>query len=227
MTDNRSRSRESRRAAARSRHQAESRNRWLLPVGIAGVLVVALAGAFLLSQGDGGSSPVPSGAPGGSSAGQPPVITGEALPAYVADAADAAIGRPIPAVSSASGGISATDGTAKILLFLAHWCVHCQNEVPVVQDWIDRGGLPADIDLISVSTSIDASRPNYPPGDWLAREGWTAPTIVDPQNTVAQAYGLTAFPFFVFVHADGTVAFRVTGELSINNLEAIVAGLRR
>jgi hypothetical protein len=114
-----------------------------------------------------------------------------------------------------------------VLLFLAHWCPHCQREVPLVQGWVDGGGLPADVELVSVSTAIDPNAPNYPPDDWLQREGWTAPVITDSTGSVADAYGLSAFPFWVFVNADGTVAGRLTGELTTDQLDQIVASLER
>ena len=106
-------------------------------------------------------------------------------------------------------------------------CPHCQAEVPVVQDWVNGGGLPDDIQLISVSTAIDPNRPNYPPDAWLEREGWTAPVIVDESGAVADAYGLSAFPFWVFVNADGTVAGRMSGELTVPQLEQIIGVLQR
>lgn len=220
------RSRASRREAGRAREPAGGPGRWLLPVAAVAVLLLAAAAAFVLSQGqDGGSSERPSA---GASAPLPgadaPVIEGAPLPALLNPTNDAAVGMTIPEVT-APGGTIALDGRPKVLLFLAHWCPHCQNEVPLVQDWLDQGGLPDGVDLISVSTSIDPSRPNYPPEEWLAREGWTPPTIVDPAGTVADAYGLAAFPFWVFVADDGTVHARMTGELSINDLESVIAGL--
>ena len=133
----------------------------------------------------------------------------------------------IRATNAKDGTAITADGTAKLLLFLAHWCPHCQAEVPVVQDWVDAGSLPADVELISVSTAIDPGRPNYPPDAWLDREGWTAPVIVDESGAVADAYGLSAFPFWVFVNADGTVAGRLSGELTPEQLDTVVASLAR
>ncbi|MEO5885455.1 MAG: TlpA disulfide reductase family protein [Candidatus Limnocylindrales bacterium] len=226
-----SNSRDSRREAARSRDRATGGNRWLLPAIGAAIVIVAAIGAIALSGGspDGGSSARPSTsgsaaasvAPGGE-----PVISGAALAPFQGPTGDAAVGRPIPTVTAASGSI-APDGRPKVLLFLAHWCNHCQNEVPVVQAWLDGGGLPAAVDLVSISTGIDASRPNYPPEDWLARESWTPPVITDPTNAVADAFGLTAFPYWVLVGSDGTVQGRLTGELSIADLESVIASLRR
>jgi cytochrome c biogenesis protein CcmG/thiol:disulfide interchange protein DsbE len=222
------RSRESRRGAARAR-ESSTGQRWLLPaIGVAVIAVAAIA-AFWLSSGSsgGGSSDRPSDVPSASGpAEQAPVVSGTSLPVFSSASGDVAVGQTVPTVTSPTASIQ-LNGKAKILLFLAHWCPHCQAEVPVVQDWIDSGNLPGDIDLISVSSSIDPNRPNYPPNEWLEREGWTAPVIVDESGTVANAYGLPAFPYWVFVNADGTVAGRLIGELAASDLDRIVDGLQR
>ena len=44
---------------------------------------------------------------------------------------------------------------------------------------------------------------------------------------MAEAYGLPAFPYWVFVDADGTVAGRLTGELTTDQLDEVVANLAR
>jgi len=223
------RSRDSRRGAARARERSATRQRWLLPaIGVA-VIAVAAVAAIWLSSGSsgGGSSTRPSDVPSVSgAAGQAPVVSGSPLTVFSSASGDPAVGQAIPAVTSPAASIQ-LNGKAKILLFLAHWCPHCQAEVPVVQDWIDGGHLPGDVDLISVSSSIDPNRPNYPPNEWLEREGWTSPVIVDESGAVADAYGLSAFPYWVFVNADGTVAGRLTGELPASELDRIVAGLQR
>jgi thiol-disulfide isomerase/thioredoxin len=222
-------SRESRREAARARERAATRPGWLLPAFAGGVIVVAALAAVVLANlggaGGGGSSDLPSDVPSASvPVGGAPVISGTPLPPLTSPTDDAAIGSVIPTVTAPGGSIE-LDGTPKMLLFLAHWCPHCQAEVPLVQSWVDGGGLPASVELISVSTAIDPDRPNYPPDAWLEREGWTAPVIVDATGSVAEAYGLSAFPFWVFVDADGRVAGRITGELTTEQLDAIVADL--
>ena len=223
------RSRDSRRAA-RAREQSAARQRWLLPaIGVA-VIAIAAIGAIWLSSGSsgGGSTERPSDLPSGSvPADEAPVVSGTPLAQYEPGAStDPAVGQTIPTVTSPTGSIE-LDGTAKVILFLAHWCPHCQAEVPVVQAWVDGGNLPDDVELISVSTAIDPNRPNYPPSEWLERENWTAPVIEDESGTVASAYGMTAFPYFVFVNADGTVAGRITGEVPTSDLDTIIAGLQR
>ena len=58
------------------------------------------------------------------------------------------------------------------------------------------------------------SRPNYPPDVWLASEGWTLPVLVDPTNSVAQAYGLSAYPVLGLPRRPGERSCcALTGEL--------------
>lgn len=118
------------------------------------------------------------------------------------------------------------DGPA-VVVFLAHWCPHCQREVPVIVDWLAANGAPDGVDLLGVATGIDESRENYPPDAWLEREGWDVPTLVDDaDSSVAKQYGLTAFPYFVAIDADGTIVDRQTGELTIAQVEALLAAAR-
>ena len=197
----------------------------VLGIGVFVIAAAALAAVALTPS----ASPTPSTGAAPSSAS--PVAPsspagGAALPAYAAGPEDPAVGRPIPEVVGASfDGTPVTikaDGKPKLIVFLAHWCPHCQREVPVVQAWIDANGMPAGVELISVVTAIDPNRPNYPPEEWLARERWQVPVIVDADNQIATLYGLTAFPYWVAVGADGTVAQRLTGELTPEQLDALV-----
>ena len=154
-------------------------------------------------------------------------VTGAALPTYE-DGRDPALGLPAPALEGESfEGTPATivdDARPKAIVFLAHWCPHCQREVPLIQGWLDERGRPEDVDLYSVATSNDPAQPNYPPDEWLRREGWTVPVLVDDSTgSAATAYGLTAFPYFVFVDAEGNVVARATGELTVEQLEALLA----
>lgn len=144
-------------------------------------------------------------------------VTGSFLPAHPGnEQADPAVGLPAPEVTSSDfSGLAASierDGTPKMVLFLAHWCEYCQQEVPAVQAWIDQNGIPAGVDFVSVATSISEIRPNYPPDAWLRREGWTPRVVVDDAaNSISRAYGLSAFPYYVLVDGAGNVVRRISG----------------
>ena len=122
----------------------------------------------------------------------------------------------------------ANDGRAKVLLFVAHWCPHCQREVPVVQAWLDGRGLRLHRRLhLRGDGDRTRARPNYPPDAWLKREQWSAPVLVDGDGSVADAYGLSAFPYWVAVDREGKVVMRATGELAAAQLDALVAAAAR
>jgi len=105
------------------------------------------------------------------------------------------------------------NGNAKVLLFLAHWCGYCQKEVPAVQEYIDLIGIPDGVEIIAVATSIDRARDNYPPHDWLKEEGWSEAQIYDLDREIGTAYGLNAFPYWVFLDKELNVVARRTGNL--------------
>lgn len=156
-----------------------------------------------------------------------PTVTGDPLPVYPAGQEDVSVGLTAPAVAGADWeGNPVTiepDGTPKIVIFLAHWCPHCQAEVPIIQEWINDGNVPDTVELVSVVTGTDRLRPNWPPQDWLEEEGWTVPVIMDDEiTTVAVSYGMSSTPMFLVLDGNNTNLGRVTGELPTDSLNQLV-----
>ncbi len=144
---------------------------------------------------------------------------------------DAAVGTTIPTVTGeqfdGSAIVISPDGKPQVILAVAHWCPHCQAEVPRIQQWLDDNGMPSDVEIVAVATSNDATRVNYPAGDWLRSEEWSVPTLVDDEaNSAAQALGVTGFPGFIVVGADGKVVQRASGEITTEQWEALVEAAR-
>lgn len=157
-------------------------------------------------------------------------VTGDALPAFdSASATDASIGMTAPIVSGKgfTGTEITTDGggTPTLLVFLAHWCQFCQREVPLLVQWEKDGQTPTGIDVIAVATGTDPANPNYPPSEWLAREEFPAlwPVIADSADKeAADAFGLSGYPYFVLVDAQGKVFKRISGEIPMNELTTFI-----
>ena len=156
-------------------------------------------------------------------------IEGAALPTYEGTQPDPALQTVAPAFAATSfDGIEMSvqpgDGTAKVIGFFTHWCPHCQRELPRIADWLNNNPLPAGLEVIAVSTSVNAERGNYPPSEWFETEQWPAAVARDSQtNEIASAYGLRGFPYTVAVNADGNVVARVSGELSDQDWESLLA----
>jgi thiol-disulfide isomerase/thioredoxin len=216
-------------SASATRRRAAKPNR--TPIFIVAAVVAAALVALVVALAVGGNDDDTAGntANGDPATTGTVTVSGDALPPFADGANDPAVGMVLPTLeghdqTGAPMTISA-DGRPTMIMFVAHWCPHCQREVPVVQQWVDDGGLPDGVDLVSVSTAIDPSRPNYPPDAWLADEGWTAPALVDADDSAAQAVGLSAYRFFVAVAGDGRVVFRTSGELTADQLDAIASAL--
>ena len=146
-------------------------------------------------------------------------VIGESLPLYEDPLNDLAVGMSAPKVvgldllSSAEVAV-APSGKPLVVAFFAHWCPHCQREVAEMTEWLASNKFPDNVDLIAVSTFEDSSRGNYPPSEWLASHNWPFPVIADTSSlAVAEAYGASSVPFFVFINADGVVAKRTSGNV--------------
>jgi cytochrome c biogenesis protein CcmG, thiol:disulfide interchange protein DsbE len=157
-----------------------------------------------------------------------PEVVGEALPPGEDPANDPALGGPVPVVTGTDfdgNEVIVGDAEAEMILFLASWCPACQAEVPEVVEWLEAGGLPDGVELNAVATGLDDGRPNWPPQDWLEREDFDRPVIVDDaEGTIAAAYGMTATPFWVFV-ADGELQGRVAGQMSMDQIAQVAEQL--
>ena len=191
---------------------------------IAGAVVIVLGLAIAIGV-TLSSEPVAAGLPEGEIS-----VFGDFLPQYAGENDDnVALGLAAPTFSAPDQNSEIfqleKNGNSKALLFLAHWCPHCQREVPVVQRFIDSNGVPPGIDVIAVATSIDRGRDNYPPQEWLQREGWSETQIYDLDREIGEAYGLNAFPYWVFLDKDLNVLARRTGNLPEDMVGALLIQL--
>lgn len=155
------------------------------------------------------------------------VTVSGSLPAFESVQSDAAVGQDAPSLSGVDptgAAVEFTPGSSPaVLLFVAHWCPHCQAEVPLVVSWLESNPDALGIDILAVATGTAEGQPNFPPADWLEREGWTAPIIMDDENSTAGvAFGLTSYPFWVIVASDGTVAGRVAGGLGEDGIDPLL-----
>ena len=114
-------------------------------------------------------------------------------------------------------------GPVTLVIVLAHWCPYCQREVQELSEYLNEVGLPPDVRLVSVSTAIDKTRYNYPPHEWLKLERWPIPVMTDtPDSKIAEALGVTAFPFMVLIDDQGNVVLRLFGEIGKDEFQDII-----
>ena len=184
----------------------------------------ASAAGSTAGDAEGGTATTDTGA-AGSAAGEaqevrPVVVSGEALAPWEQGGDDPAVGATAPVVEGQDFEgtpieVGAATGSPTMVVFLAHWCPHCQAEVPVLVGMRDDGSLPEGVEVVAVSTAVDPTRGNYPPSTWLDSEGWPWPVLADDaQISALSAFGGTSFPFVVLLDGEGTVVARTAGEMS-------------
>jgi len=200
---------------SRSSTETSGGNRIVLAlVGIA-VLVFVGVVAFLSA---GETSDVPSL----DDVAGPVSVDGEPIPVPVPDEpgiADPAVGLPSPVITAVDYADQTVTlgapGRAQVLVFLAHWCPVCDQELPTLRDVVSAGGVPDDVDLVLITTGLDPGRPNWPPKRWLDDAGLGGVTTVrdDVGDPIMRAFGLRAYPAWAVIDAEGTVVARRQGLL--------------
>lgn len=150
-------------------------------------------------------------------------IRGKYLPKLVQGYDDAALGWAAPEIKAVGldgeeiyiGG----EGPTTLIMVLAHWCPHCRNEVRELAPFLNDSDSLDRVRMVTLLTSINEDRPNFPPHTWLDLEKWPVPSIVDtPSNQIATAYGVSSFPFFIVINDRGEIALRMPGRLGTETL---------
>ena len=151
--------------------------------------------------------------------------TGEMLSALEDPDNDPARGKLAPVVNGfgfdgAPLTITPT-GKPMLVVFLAHWCPHCNAEIPRLIEWKDSGAMPGDLEVIGVSTGARDDAPNWPPSQWVVDKAWPWPVMADSEDQgAALAFGVSGYPGLILLNGDGKVLARRSGEAGIDALKA-------
>ena len=154
-------------------------------------------------------------------------IRGKYLPKLVQGYEDSALGWAAPEVKAVGldgeeiyiGG----EGPTTLIMVLAHWCPHCRNEVRELAPFLNETDSLDRVRMVTLLTSINDERANFPPHTWLDLEKWPVPSIVDnPSSQIATAYGISSFPFFIVINDKGEIALRIPGRLGVETLSRLL-----
>lgn len=219
--------------------QREVNGRLIIGVVVAAVAVLGVVIALLVGGGDDNSS---DDLPPIEEVVKPVTIDGAALDPFTdaminGDAPDTAIGQVAPVVSGVdyegnSVTIDAASDGPTMVVLLAHWCPHCNAEIPRLNEWRDAGDVPEGLNIVGVSTGVDPGRANYPPDQWLVDKDWQWPVLADSDlaadtdpavpTSAFRAFGGQYFPTVVIIGSDGVVLTRFSGEPSADEIDQLV-----
>ena len=196
-------------------------------------LVVAIAAIFAVLASGGSDTTTTTTVPSGNGSAvaaeyQPITITGDALTPLGDSGTDASAGAPGPAMkgythAGAPIEVASAKGAPTMLVFLAHWCPHCNREIPRLIDWKEQGLVPDNLRVVGITTASRNDQANWPPSEWIQTMKWPFEVMADSETQqAAAAYGVDGFPFMVILDAQGKVAKRFSGEVEVADLVSII-----
>lgn len=88
-----------------------------------------------------------------------------------------------------------------ILSFFATWCVPCQLEIPILQQWTkEQSDTSMKVMLIDVAEKQNEVAP------FIKKKGYTLPVLLDVYNMVAdKQFGIKSLPHLVIIDPQGYV----------------------
>lgn len=108
------------------------------------------------------------------------------------------------------GSVALSDYKGKVLLldFWATWCPPCRESLPHTQMLSES----ADVKNGKLAVlAINAGEPEGTVRDFLRKNGYTFPVLLDPNGTLAGKYHVDGIPNFVIIDKTGKQVFQQAG----------------
>jgi thiol-disulfide isomerase/thioredoxin len=106
-------------------------------------------------------------------------------------------------------------GKPVVLNFWASWCAPCKEELPLLeQTWQQQQGQGTSL----VFLRMDFQESSSDAATFLQHYRITYPIVLDTNGEAAQQYHVTALPQTIFINREGTVVWRISGELTAKTL---------
>ncbi|MHA7965119.1 peroxiredoxin family protein [Paenibacillus sp. CAU 1782] len=104
--------------------------------------------------------------------------------------------------------VSLSDYKGKVvyLNFWATWCKWCKKEMP---DMEAIHQAYSDLGLVILAVSVGEETEKV--AQFIQENQYTFQTLLDPDKTVSQAYGVKPIPVSIFIDRNGQVAYRKLG----------------
>ena len=110
-------------------------------------------------------------------------------------------------------------GKPYVLNFWATWCPPCRDEFPEINQFANQHA--ADVQFYA----IDLQESSGQVSEFLNRNGYNLPVLLDLDGSVARELRINAIPTTIVVDGQGVIRYRKTGGVTMSELENVVNGL--
>lgn len=193
-----------------------TKKNWAFPAVVAAVVVVGIAIVVVaaLNKDSAPKSDVALGGGGPGDSAPTAVVSGsmaQGQPAAQLSGVDMYSGREV--------SLEEMKGKPTLLTVWAHWCPHCQKELPIIQQLSKEQA--ADVNFLTLTTAAGqqpASAQYATPATLMQTQGITIPTLRDDGAAGMKELGVSGFPTLFVIDADGNVQGKASGEMPKDQL---------
>lgn len=108
-------------------------------------------------------------------------------------------------------------GKVTLVSFWATWCIPCKREIKNIQSKLTEWQKQADFNYMTVS--IDDARNSAMVKTFAKSQGWTFPTLLDPNSDLKRSLNFQNVPYSIIVDQNGKIVYQHTGYEEGSELE--------
>lgn len=194
-----------------------AKRNWAFPAIIAAVVLVGIVIVLIAALGKEDTPASDITLAGGGPGDAAPVLTVEGGPTEQGQAAPSISG--VDMYTGRTVSLQEMQGKPTLLTVWAHWCPHCQKELPIIQQLSQEQA--GNFNFLTVSTSAGsqpAAGQYATPATLMKTQGITMPSLRDDGTKAMQALGAEGFPTLLMIDADGNAVGKASGEMPKDQL---------
>jgi peroxiredoxin len=115
----------------------------------------------------------------------------------------------LPTLDGTEVSLEAMHGKIVLLNFWASWCGPCRTEMPSLEQLYRDFSAHPDFALLTVSTEGST----LSVGNFMTKNGYDFPVLLDADNAVSRAFGVSALPSTFVIDREGRIVWNNSGAL--------------